>query len=100
MQVTLIGGGMIAHDQILPSLFQLRRLGVIGDIAVCAQHGRTLRALRSSEVISRAFPDQAFRAYPDWNSDPDSTHPDLYREVIAEGPTWNVPDPAPKKKKD
>ena len=43
--VTVIGGGMITHDQILPSLYHLQRLGVIGDIAVCAQHSRTVKSL-------------------------------------------------------
>ena len=55
MQVTLVGGGMIAHDQILPSLYQLQRLGLIGDISVCAQHGRTLQALASSATIRQAW---------------------------------------------
>ncbi|MDQ2946562.1 MAG: Gfo/Idh/MocA family oxidoreductase, partial [Acidobacteriota bacterium] len=82
MQVLVVGGGMITHDQILPSLFQLRRLGVLGEIGVCAQHGRTLQALRSSEVIARAFPGQGFSAYPDFDTDPESRHPELYREVL------------------
>jgi len=34
MRVTMIGGGMIAHDQILPSLYQLQRKGVIESIAI------------------------------------------------------------------
>ena len=32
MEVTLIGGGMIAHDQILPSFYHLQRAGRIGGI--------------------------------------------------------------------
>jgi D-galacturonate reductase len=43
--ILMIGGGMIAHDQILPSLYHMQRNGRIGDIAVCARHGRTWRAL-------------------------------------------------------
>ncbi len=43
--VALIGGGMIAQDQILPSLYQLQRLGVIGGIAVCDRRQTTLEAL-------------------------------------------------------
>ena len=35
-QVTVVGGGMITHDQILPSLYQLQRVGRIGDVTVCA----------------------------------------------------------------
>lgn len=43
-RVTVIGGGMITHDQILPSLYQLQRLGAISSIAVCAQRGCPLPA--------------------------------------------------------
>ena len=90
MQVTVVGGGMIAHDQILPSLFQLQRLGVIGEIGVCAQHGRTLQALRCSEIIGRAFPGQRFSAYPGFDTDPESRHPELYREVLDRMPKRNL----------
>jgi hypothetical protein len=31
-EVLVVGGGMITNDQILPSLYQLQRLGVIGQI--------------------------------------------------------------------
>ncbi len=90
MQVTVVGGGMITHDQILPALFQLQRLGAVGEISVCAQHGRTLQALRSSPVIGRAFPDQSFSAYPGLGMDPESKHPLLYREVIDRMPKRNL----------
>ena len=61
MQVTVIGGGMIVHDQILPSLYQLQRLGTIGDITICARHASTLDALEQSETIRQAFPGHSFR---------------------------------------
>jgi D-galacturonate reductase len=90
MQVTIVGGGMIVHDQILPSFYQLQRLGLVDQIAVCAQHGRTLQALAGSKDISQAFPGQKFRAYPDTTSDPNEPHPDLFREAIAAMPPRNV----------
>jgi D-galacturonate reductase len=90
MQVTIVGGGMIVHDQILPSFYQLQRLGLVDQIAVCAQHGRTLEALAGSKLISDAFPGHKFRAYPDAASDPNQPHPDLYREAIAAMPSRNV----------
>lgn len=65
MQVLLLGGGMIAHDQILPSLYQLRRLGEVGEIAVCARRAETLEALASAERIRRAFPGFSFRPVTD-----------------------------------
>jgi len=39
-QVLIVGGGMITHDQLLPSLYQLQRKGRIGEISVCALNGR------------------------------------------------------------
>jgi predicted dehydrogenase len=63
MQITLVGGGMIAHDQLLPSFYQLQRLGVVGDITVCARRESTLQALEQSETIRQAFPSQRFRSY-------------------------------------
>jgi predicted dehydrogenase len=45
--VTVIGGGMIVADQILPSLYQLKRLGAIGNITICARRQSTLDALPS-----------------------------------------------------
>ncbi|HEV8039342.1 MAG TPA: Gfo/Idh/MocA family oxidoreductase [Bryobacteraceae bacterium] len=79
MQVNIIGGGMIAHDQILPSFYQLQRLGLVEQIGVCARHESTLDALAASEQIKRAFPGHTFRS---------STDP--YREVIARTPARNV----------
>ena len=35
-QVTIVGGGMITQIQILPSIYQLQRMGVVGDISICA----------------------------------------------------------------
>jgi len=81
---------MIVHDQILPSLYQLQRLNVIGEITICAQHGRTLRALAAAEGIGRAFPGHGFRAVPDLTADPDQPHPKLYQEVVAAMPARNL----------
>ncbi|HWY45940.1 MAG TPA: Gfo/Idh/MocA family oxidoreductase [Bryobacteraceae bacterium] len=63
MRVTILGGGMITHDQILPSFYQLQRLGLIDEIAICARHDQTLRALDSSQLLRRAFPGQSFRSH-------------------------------------
>lgn len=61
MRVAMIGGGMIAHDQLLPSLYQLQRLGRIGEIEVCARRRETLEALAEAPLLRRAFPGQSFR---------------------------------------
>lgn len=56
----VIGGGMITHDQLLPSLYQLRRLGAIANITVCARRRETLDQLAASNTLRHAFPDQSF----------------------------------------
>ena len=78
--VLVVGGGMITNDQILPSLYQLQRQGVIGSIAVCAQHARTVQKLKDSSMFATAFPGQSFDGYPQSG---DSRQPDLYKELIA-----------------
>lgn len=60
MDVFVAGGGMILQDQILPSLYQLQRNGLVGNITVCARHQSTLDALRNTEKIRRAFPASSF----------------------------------------
>lgn len=88
-QVAIIGGGMITHDQILPSIYQLQRQGRVGEISVCALNLKTIKVLAGAEGLLQAFPGQSFRAYPD-SGDPDRAHPDLYREVIAKLPPRQV----------
>ncbi len=62
MQVAMIGGGMIAHDQILPSLYHLQRQCRIGAIDVCARNRETLRKLAEAPNLLNAFPGQIFTA--------------------------------------
>jgi predicted dehydrogenase len=79
MQVTIIGGGMITHDQILPSFYQLRRLGFVEDIAICARHHQTLQALASSQQLGEAFPGYTFRSAAA-----------LYRDALAQAPARHL----------
>ena len=62
MNVFIAGGGMILQDQILPSLYQLQRLGRLGEISICARNASTLQALSDTPKIRRAFPQSKFRA--------------------------------------
>jgi len=88
-EIVMVGGGMIAHDQILPSLYQLQRLGRIGPITVCAQHHRTVRALAENEMIGKAFPGHSFRPLP--GPDAGSTpQPELYKDAIAALPPRQI----------
>jgi D-galacturonate reductase len=63
MEVTIVGGGMIVHDQILPSFYQLQRIGLAGEITVCARRETTLSALEGSETIRNAFPRGRFKGF-------------------------------------
>src|SRR5438309_1315763 len=75
----VIGGGMITHDQILPSLLHLERTGAIGAIEVCATRKTTVDTLARASFLRDAFPGQGFARYPTT----DGGHPDLYRERIG-----------------
>jgi predicted dehydrogenase len=90
IQATVVGGGMITLDQLLPSLYQLQRQGTVGDVSVCALNGRSLKALAEADVLRRAFPGQSFRPYPGLDGDLDRAWPDLFREVIARMPPRNL----------
>jgi len=84
MDVVMVGGGMITHDQLLPSMYQLQRLGLLGDIRICALNTPPLKDLAESAEINAAFPESSFTPHPDWNEvGPDEKFPDLFKEVIA-----------------
>jgi D-galacturonate reductase len=59
-EVLIVGGGMIVHDQILPSLYHLQRLGRIAGITICARRRETLDALADASMLNLAFPGQSF----------------------------------------
>ncbi len=88
--ILLIGAGMIAHDQIMPTLFQMQREERIGGITVCSQRRRSVLALAEAPALRRAFPDQAFTELPDGSADVDSSHADLYKTALAAMPQRSV----------
>ncbi len=90
LEVVVVGGGMITHDQVLPSLYHLQRQDVIGSIKICALNSSPLQALAESERFSEAFPGQGFEASPALDTPPDEMHPDLFREAIAALPPGNL----------
>ncbi|MDQ6700563.1 MAG: Gfo/Idh/MocA family oxidoreductase, partial [Acidobacteriota bacterium] len=89
-EVTIVGGGMITHDQLLPSLYHMQRQGRIGAIRVCASRGRTVAALAQSDTLRQAFPGQSFEAFPHTVGDPEASHPEMFREVIARMAPHNI----------
>jgi predicted dehydrogenase len=90
LEVAIVGGGMITHDQILPSLYHLQRTGCIGGIRVCALNSAPLRILAESPRFAEAFPGQAFEASPALDQPPERMFPDLFREVLAALPPRNL----------
>lgn len=86
VDLTLIGGGMITGDLLLPSIYHLQRTGVVGDIDICALDSPPLQALKESETFRQAFPGQDFTAHPAASEAPDRQFPDLYKEVLADMP--------------
>ncbi len=83
IDVTIVGGGMITNDLILPSIYQLQRAGIAGSIDVCALNNPPLKALKENKAIAEAFPEQEFTPHPSLDESPDSSFPDLYKEVLA-----------------
>ncbi|MFH1761105.1 MAG: Gfo/Idh/MocA family oxidoreductase, partial [bacterium] len=91
LQVTIVGGGMITHDQILPSIYQLQRLGIISEINISALNAAPLKFLAESEEIKKAFPESGFKSFPDFNEEPlDRNFPDLFKEVIEKMPPYQA----------
>ena len=88
--VLLIGSGMIAHDQILPALLQMRREGAIGEVSVCSLHNRSVIRLASAPMIRRAFPDVGFTPVTEPEAEPDAAHSGLYRKALADLPPYSV----------
>jgi len=82
IDTTVLGGGMIVHDQILPSLYHLQRTGHVGSIGVVATQTKRLRDLLDPKFAA-AFPGQKFTSYPALGGSDDQRHLDLWRDVVA-----------------
>lgn len=83
IDITIVGGGMITNDLLLPSIYHLQRTGVVGQIKVCALNTPPLKTLRENPEFQQAFPGQDFTPYPSLSEPADKSFPDLYKEVIA-----------------
>lgn len=89
-QVCIVGGGMITQVQLLPSFYQLQRLGIVGDIHICALNSAPLNALAQDPELKKAFPGQSFHAYPSLTTGPAEAFPEKFKEVIAKMPRHNI----------
>jgi len=83
LDVTIVGGGMITYDLILPSIYHLQRTGVVNNINVCSLDSAPLRSLKESKEMADAFPGQGFTAHPSVDEPADKKFPDLFKEVLA-----------------
>lgn len=90
MRVLVVGGGMITHDQLLPSLYHLQRRGDLGPIQICALNSPPLKELADEPMFQKAFPGQTFEAMPSLSEPPDRMYPNLYRDAIAALPPHNL----------
>lgn len=88
--VTIVGGGMITNDLLLPSIYHLQRLGVVGEISICALNNRPLRALKENPQFAASFPGQDFTAHPSLNEAGGHDFPELYKEIVAKMPPYNA----------
>jgi D-galacturonate reductase len=89
-QICIVGGGMITQVQILPSVYQAQRLGIVGEVSVCALNSTPLKALGQDQTLKRAFGGHRFTAYPSVQTDPQRNFPDLFKEVIEKIPKGNI----------
>ena len=83
LDLIIVGGGMITNDLILPSVYHLQRLGVVGQITICALNSAPLKALRENREIREAFPGQDFIAQPALTEPNEKLFPDLYKELFT-----------------
>ncbi len=81
---------MITQVQILPSIYQLQRIGVVGDINICALNSAPLKTLAEDSMLKKAFPGQSFEAYPSLDSDPKKNFPDIFKQVVSKMPKHNI----------
>ena len=86
LDVTIVGGGMITNDLLLPAIYHLQRTGVVDGIDICALNTPPLIALRDDPTLGQAFPGQHFAAHPSLDAPANENHPELYKEVLSAMP--------------
>jgi len=84
LDVTIVGGGMITNDLLLPTIYHLQRTGIVNKIQICALNSAPLKYLRDNPELKQAFPGQSFTPYPDFSEPEDKNYPELYKKVLSE----------------
>ncbi len=90
LDVTIVGGGMITNDLILPAIYDLQRKGEVNSINICALNSKPLKELKDNKELKEAFPGQDFVAYPNENEPEENNYPELFKEVLAGMEARNV----------
>jgi predicted dehydrogenase len=88
-QVAIVGGGMITAIQLLPTIYYLQRMGLVGPISVAALNAAAIRKLMDDPTLKAGFPGQSFNAYPKPDG-PSQDMSELYREMIADLPPRQI----------
>jgi len=79
VDVLVIGGGMICEDAVLPTIFQQRRRGNVGRVAIVSLNSGIISRLRE------VFPDEQFEGVPDPEKyPPDKDMPTEYMRLLEE----------------
>lgn len=77
INVLIVGGGMITQEVVLPTVLQMRNAGRVGHVLLATRRAKTVRA------VQELFPESGMQYWPDPNTtDPEASHPDLYKEAI------------------
>ena len=77
LNVLVVGGGMITAEVVLPTIFQARCEGWIGEISVATRRARTIRELRDQ------FAGERWKGFPE-GGDPEKSNPNCYRDALRE----------------
>ncbi|MFQ6133306.1 MAG: Gfo/Idh/MocA family protein [Armatimonadota bacterium] len=93
LPVLVVGGGMISHDVILPTLFQEQDDGSVGEVSVASRRAATIQGLR--DAFGRTEPPDEPHEFsghpdPDQADDLEKAHPEAYRDAIAGLPTGSA----------
>jgi predicted dehydrogenase len=75
LNVLVVGGGMISEEVVIPTVFQERKRGKVDRVVVASRRPATISHLRE------VFKDEDFDGLPE--GDPESSHPDCYKEALA-----------------
>lgn len=90
LDVTIVGGGMITNDLILPAVYHLQRIEEVDKINICALNSTPLKELKENKELKEAFPNQDFIAYPNENEPGEKMYPELFKEVLQKMGPRNV----------